>query len=114
MTTMEPCSTCGIPTAETALKKCSNCWEVEGRLELYLRNGGDNAKAFVLLKLGMPDTKEVLQRLKRWLQKERGRFDRFAREMTTADQKERARGESNVCTLTLTKLDAIYKELKES
>jgi hypothetical protein len=114
MQEMEPCATCGLPTAETAIKKCPNCWEVEGRLELYLRNGGDNAKAFILLKLGMPDTKEVLRRLKKFLQRERGRFDKFARELPSEFQKERARGESNVCSLALTKIDQIYKELKEN
>lgn len=110
--TMVPCGTCAIATLNTGTKRCDNCWETERRLELYLRDGGDNARAFVLLRLGIPDTKELLRRLKKWLQRERGRFDRFSREMPHADQKERARGESNVCTLTLTKIDQIMKELK--
>jgi hypothetical protein len=45
--TTVPCKTCGKPTAMTGTKLCDGCWEVESRLESYVRNGGDNAKAIL-------------------------------------------------------------------
>jgi hypothetical protein len=48
-----PCSTCGDPTRMTGTKKCNDCWEVEGRLQGYLRRGGAKAYAVVLAALGL-------------------------------------------------------------
>lgn len=42
-----PCSTCGAATINTGTKRCNACWEVESRLEDYLRRGGVNAQDFV-------------------------------------------------------------------
>lgn len=33
-----PCKTCGEPTKFTGTKRCNNCYEVESRLDSYLRN----------------------------------------------------------------------------
>lgn len=35
-----PCTTCGVATRMTGTKKCDNCFEVETRLQDYLRRGG--------------------------------------------------------------------------
>lgn len=37
------CETCGRPTDKTGTKRCDGCWEVEHRLDGYLRDGGDAA-----------------------------------------------------------------------
>lgn len=31
-----PCETCGTPTPYTGTKRCTNCWEVEGRMGTYM------------------------------------------------------------------------------
>jgi hypothetical protein len=40
-----PCATCGEPTHMTGTERCDRCYEVETRLEEYLRRGGDKAAA---------------------------------------------------------------------
>lgn len=35
-----PCETCGEPTAFPEAVRCTNCWEVESRLEKYLQSPG--------------------------------------------------------------------------
>jgi hypothetical protein len=42
-----PCKTCGTPTPMTGTKLCDPCWELEVRLEDYLRRGGTKARVFV-------------------------------------------------------------------
>lgn len=37
------CGTCGRPTDKTGTMRCDGCWEVEHRLDAYLRDGGDAA-----------------------------------------------------------------------
>ena len=39
-----PCKTCGEATPMTGTKRCNGCWEVENRLDSYLRRGGRNAQ----------------------------------------------------------------------
>lgn len=39
-----PCETCGDPTDKTGTKRCDGCWEVEHRLDGYVRDGGDVAR----------------------------------------------------------------------
>ena len=34
------CGTCGRPTDKTSTGRCDGCWEVEHRLDGYLRDGG--------------------------------------------------------------------------
>jgi hypothetical protein len=43
-----PCETCERPTSSLGTKRCDWCWEVESRLEDYLRRGGLEAWAFVV------------------------------------------------------------------
>jgi hypothetical protein len=38
------CETCGRPTDKTGTKRCDGCWEVEHRLDWYLRDGGPLAR----------------------------------------------------------------------
>ncbi len=45
--TTVPCSTCEQPTTFTGTKKCNDCWEVERRLDGYLRRGEAKARLFV-------------------------------------------------------------------
>ena len=42
------CSTCNGATAHTiGGKKCDNCWQVEHRIDKYLRVGGSKARQFL-------------------------------------------------------------------
>lgn len=43
------CATCGQAAAFPEAEECTNCWEVERRLDMYLRDGGDKAAGFVAL-----------------------------------------------------------------
>jgi hypothetical protein len=43
-----PCATCGRPTNKTTTKRCDGCWEVEHRLDSYIRDGGDRAIVLLL------------------------------------------------------------------
>lgn len=43
-----PCETCGKPTPDS--RRCNLCWEVESRLDDYLR-GGPAARRFVAQRL---------------------------------------------------------------
>ncbi len=40
-----PCETCSTPTRMTGTKRCNNCWEVESRMEIYLRS--ENGRKFL-------------------------------------------------------------------
>ena len=42
-TELVPCETCGRPTDKTDTKLCDGCWEVEHRLDGYLRDGAEKA-----------------------------------------------------------------------
>jgi hypothetical protein len=42
-----PCTTCGKDTPMLGTRLCDACWEVEHRLDAYLRDGGERAVAFV-------------------------------------------------------------------
>lgn len=62
-----PCETCGTPTEFESTKRCNYCWEVESRLAIYLRDGGEKARAFVRVALtvafaqaGAPDPRDLL------------------------------------------------------
>ena len=46
---MTYCEICGTPTPFDATKRCHNCWEVEHRLEAYLKNplGLDNVRRLI-------------------------------------------------------------------
>lgn len=33
-----PCKTCGDPSAFPGAVQCTNCWEVEHRIDLYLKS----------------------------------------------------------------------------
>jgi hypothetical protein len=39
-----PCETCGQPIQGAGAKFCDGCWEVEHRLDGYLRDGGEKAQ----------------------------------------------------------------------
>lgn len=57
-------------------------------------------------------TKEAraeLMRLKRWLGKERARYDRIADGSSTFSGQDRARSEANVCSLTMSKIDVMIR-----
>jgi hypothetical protein len=41
------CETCGSDTTFVFTKRCHNCREVEARLAIYLRVGGEKARAFI-------------------------------------------------------------------
>jgi hypothetical protein len=56
------------------------------------------------------NTRETLMRLKRWLGRERARFERIQRDATSAYSMERAYGESNVCSMVMSKIDSILRE----
>ena len=45
------CGTCGRPTDKTSTKRCDGCWEVEHRLDGYLRDGGVAARGELVLAL---------------------------------------------------------------
>lgn len=45
------CGTCGRPTDKTGTKRCDGCWEVEHRLDGYLRDGGVAARGELVLAL---------------------------------------------------------------
>lgn len=45
-----PCSTCGTPTPQLGTKLCDPCWEVQYRLEDYLKNEGGRRHVFALFK----------------------------------------------------------------
>lgn len=60
-----------------------------------------------------PETRAEFMRLKRWLGKERARYDRIASASTTYSGQDRARSESNVCTLTMTKIDSVLRKASE-
>lgn len=49
------CRTCKRPTDDTSAKLCDGCWEVEHRLDGYLRDGGGNAITKLLMALGEAD-----------------------------------------------------------
>jgi hypothetical protein len=42
------CATCGRPTDKTSTKRCDGCWEVEHRLDSYLRDGGLAARSVLV------------------------------------------------------------------
>ena len=44
-----PCKRCGTDTYMTSDKRCTNCWEVESRLERYLKSA--DGKSFVEMML---------------------------------------------------------------
>jgi hypothetical protein len=44
---MVPCDTCGGLTTMLGTRRCGRCWELERRLEDYLRGGGFKARVFV-------------------------------------------------------------------
>jgi ribosomal protein L37E len=44
-----PCKRCGEPTSYLGTKLCNNCWEVEHRLDLYLRS--EKAQQYIHSKL---------------------------------------------------------------
>ena len=44
-----PCEVCGRPTLYMGTRRCNNCWEVERRLEDYLRTA--KGREFVVQKL---------------------------------------------------------------
>jgi hypothetical protein len=59
-----PCVTCGMPTPFTGTKRCNNCWEVESRLNQYLRSPkGETfvakAMAGILIRLSDKDIKTL-------------------------------------------------------
>lgn len=57
------CETCGEPTHMTATKRCNRCWEIESRLEGYLRDGGVKARRIVTAILShVPAPKRELPR----------------------------------------------------
>jgi ribosomal protein L37E len=39
-----PCETCGEQTFNVATNRCNICWEVESRLDMYLRRGREKAR----------------------------------------------------------------------
>lgn len=43
----DPCQTCGEPASLPGARFCNACWEVQSRLETYLRRGGSKARKFV-------------------------------------------------------------------
>ena len=50
------CGTCGRPTDKTGKNpRCYGCWEVEHRLDSYLREGGDAAAAALIDALSLAD-----------------------------------------------------------
>lgn len=101
-----PCALCGEPTDFTGTKRCNNCWEVERRLDDFLKSA--NGRRLLLQKLNTID----VTFLKRWIGKERSRFERIHREGISASSRERAYGESNVCSLILNKINADLRKLK--
>jgi len=46
-----PCKTCEKPTHMRGTKLCNNCWEVEGRLEEYIKS--KNGRDILLALLGV-------------------------------------------------------------
>jgi hypothetical protein len=42
------CETCGRPCFKSKHPRCDGCWEVEHRLDGYLRDGGDAASVVLL------------------------------------------------------------------
>lgn len=58
------CETCGDPTQMVAYKRCGRCWEIERRLESYLREGGERAVRFVMKTMGIdswPDEAHIVE-----------------------------------------------------
>lgn len=102
-----PCQTCGNPTVYTGTQLCNRCWEVERNLVDYLKI--PNGRLKVLKLLGTIDVAP----LKRWIGKERARFERIGKsEHAGLASKERAFGEANVCSLILSKINADLRKLK--
>ena len=102
-----PCETCSEPTTYTGTKRCNGCWEVERRIQDYIRH--PNGRKFLLQSL---DTIDVAP-LKRWIGKERARFVRIYENPSNAASKERAFGEANVCELITTKINKMLREQKK-
>ncbi len=48
-----PCDTCGTSTKMTGTRKCNACWEVESRLDDYVRRGSDRARRKLLEASGL-------------------------------------------------------------
>lgn len=44
-----PCEICKAPTQMKGTKRCNNCWEVERRLDEYLRHPAGRANALRIL-----------------------------------------------------------------
>jgi FMN-dependent NADH-azoreductase len=40
-----PCEICGGPTTSLGTKRCNNCWELEARLDYYLKH--KNGREFI-------------------------------------------------------------------
>lgn len=105
-----PCRTCAQPTTMLGTKQCNNCWEVECRLRDYAKSeGGKVALLRALNDAGFPSID--VSPLKRWIGKERARFDRINAN-STGCSKERAFGEGNVCTLILGKINTELGKLR--
>lgn len=45
--TPKHCETCRVPVDADGNRFCSLCWEVQSRLQMYLRRGGATAMRFV-------------------------------------------------------------------
>ena len=101
-----PCATCGQPTTYTGTKRCNNCHEVETRIVSYASSANGRRHLFQVLR-----TIDV-EALKRWIGKERTRFDRIQAEAKGATA-ERAFGESNVCSLIIGKINERLRELRD-
>lgn len=55
-----PCETCKRPTTLLETKRCNGCWEVERRLDEYLRRGGRRAQDFVAKSLTASDPRIMI------------------------------------------------------
>jgi hypothetical protein len=67
---IDPCKTCGVPSAFPGADHCTNCWEVEQRLNLYLLS--ENGRSFASRLLS---TRSKLENLKSGAAKAQELFD---------------------------------------
>lgn len=99
-----PCETCNDPTTYTGTKRCNRCWEVERNLADYAKT--PNGRQNLIRAVGIFD----VNALKRWLGKERARYERIQNSAAGSSSRERAFGEATVCTLVITKINEMMKK----
>lgn len=57
------CETCGSPRSFPGAQLCNGCWEVESRLDGYLRDGRLRARQFIELALEKAKEEEIRAKL---------------------------------------------------